>query len=96
MAVAMHRLFEGSSRASALALVVVHQTTPHTTKLSAWAIVAVVVAALLIVVCLAWGVARWFAYEPHWTVTLRHSLAEASWRLGGTWGEFADWLRLGR
>jgi hypothetical protein len=47
-------------------------------------------------VCLAWGVARWFAYEPHWTVTLRHSLAEASWRLGGTWGEFSDWLRLGR
>jgi hypothetical protein len=92
----VHSILEGSPRASAFALVVVRQTTPHTTKLSAWAIAAVAAAALLIVVCLAWGAARWWAYEPHWTVSLRHSLAEASWRLGGTWGEFADWLRLGR
>ncbi len=82
----VHRILEGSSRATTLALVVVHRTTPHTTKLSAWAIVAVVAAALLIVVCLAWGVARWFAYEPHWTVTLRHSLAEAKLAPGGHLG----------
>ncbi len=60
------------------------------------AIVAAALAALLIVVCLAWGLARWWAYEPRWTVSLRHSLAEAGWRLSGTWEEFSDWLRLGR
>ncbi len=92
----MHRILEGSSRAPELAVVVVRHTTPHTTKLSAWALAAAVVAALLIVVCLAWGAARWWAYEPRWTVSLRHSLAEAGWRLSGTWAEFSDWIRLGR
>ncbi len=96
MASAMHRILEGSSRAPALALVVVRQTTHHTTKLSTWAIVAAALAALLIVVCLVWGAARWWAYEPRWTVSLRHSLAEAGWRLSGTWDEFSDWVRLGR
>jgi amino acid transporter len=67
-----------------------------TTKLSTGAIVAAVLAALLIVVCLVWAVARWWAYEPRWKVSLRHCFAEASWRLAGAWGEFADWLRLGR
>jgi hypothetical protein len=67
-----------------------------TTKLSTGAIVAVVCAALLILVCLTWGVARWWAYEPRWTVSLRHCVAEASWRLSGAWREFSDWARLGR
>ncbi|MFI5004902.1 MAG: hypothetical protein ACHQE6_07805 [Solirubrobacterales bacterium] len=65
-------------------------------RLSTGAIVAAALAALLIVVCLAWGAARWWAYEPRWTVTLRHSLAEAGWRLSATWDEFADWARIGR
>ena len=67
-----------------------------TTKLSTGAIVAAALAAALIVVCLAWAAARWWAYEPRWRVSLRHCIAEASWRLSGTWEEFADWLRLGR
>jgi hypothetical protein len=66
------------------------------TRLSTGAIVAVVLAALLILVCLAWGAARWWAYEPRWTISLRHSLAEASWRLSTSWDEFSDWVRLGR
>jgi hypothetical protein len=66
------------------------------TKLSTEAIVAAALAVLLIVVCLAWGIARWRAYEPHWTLSLRHSLAEAGWRLSATWDEFSDWARLGR
>jgi hypothetical protein len=94
---AMHRILEGSPRASALALVVVRHTTPTpTTRLSTGAIVAAVLAALLILVCLAWGAARWWAYEPRWAVLLRHCLAEATWRLASTWDEFSDWLRLGR
>ncbi len=66
------------------------------TKLSTGALVAAALAALLIVVCLVWAVARWWAYEPRWMVSLRHSLAEAGWRLSGTWEEFSDWARLGR
>jgi hypothetical protein len=67
-----------------------------TTKLSTGAIVAAALAALLIVVCLAWGAARWSAYEPRWLVSLRHCLAEAGWRLSSTWDEFSDWARIGR
>jgi hypothetical protein len=97
MILAMHRILEGSSRAPTLALVVIrHTTEPTTTKLSTGAIVAAALAALLIVGCLAWGAARWWAYEPHWTISLRHSLAEAGWRLSGAWEEFSDWARLGR
>jgi hypothetical protein len=66
------------------------------TKLSTGAIVAAALAVLLILICLAWGVARWFAYEPRWSISLRHSLAEASWRLSASWDEFSDWARIGR
>jgi hypothetical protein len=86
---------EGLSRAPALALVVVRHTTPPA-RLSTGALVAAALAALLIVVCLAWAAARWWAYEPRWTVALRHSLAEAGWRLSASWAEFSDWVRLGR
>jgi hypothetical protein len=65
-------------------------------RLSTGAIVAAALAALLIVLCLLWGAARWWAYEPRWTVSLRHSLAEASWRLSASWDEFSDWARIGR
>jgi hypothetical protein len=75
---------------------VVRRTTAAPTQLSTGAIVAAALAALLIIVCVAWGAARWWAYEPRWTVSLRHSLAEAGWRLSGTWDEFSDWIRLGR
>jgi hypothetical protein len=92
----VHRVLEGLSRAPALALVVVRHTSSPTTRLSTGAIVAAAVAALLIVVCLVWGAARWWAYEPRWTVSLRHSLAEAGWRLSASWEEFSDWVRLGR
>jgi hypothetical protein len=51
---------------------------------------------LLIIVCLIWGAARWWAYEPHWLISLRHALAEAGWRLSASWDEFSDWARLGR
>ncbi len=65
-------------------------------SISAVAIVAAALAALLIVICLLWGTARWYAYEPHWTVSMRHSLAEAGLRMSATWDELADWARLGR
>jgi len=63
--------------------------------LSSEAIVAVALAALIILVCLAWAVARWWAYEPHWLPSARHSCAEAGLRLSATWGELRDWMRIG-
>jgi hypothetical protein len=80
-----------------LAVVLTH--TAHAaahTRLSTGAIVAAALAAVLIVLCLAWAAARWWAYEPRWWLSLRHCLAEAGFRVAGTWEDFADWVRLGR
>jgi hypothetical protein len=90
-----------SARGLPLVVTLTTKTAPvvkaaSTTKLSTGAVVAAAVAALLIVACLVWAVARWSAYEPRWTVSLRHCIAEASWRLSCTWEEFSDWARLGR
>jgi hypothetical protein len=65
-------------------------------SISAAAIALAVVAALAALACVAWAIARWQAYEPHWAVSLRHSLAEAGFRASATWAEFTDWARLGR
>jgi hypothetical protein len=55
-----------------------------------------VLAGLLALACLAWGLARMLAYEPRWVQSLRHALAEGGFRASATWAEFADWARLGR
>jgi hypothetical protein len=89
---ALTRLLSWAPTSAAVVVRVAHPTS----RLSTGAIVAVVAAAALILACVVWGAARWWAYEPRWTVSLRHSLAEAGWRLSGTWAEFSDWLRLGR
>jgi hypothetical protein len=60
------------------------------------AIVLAVLAALLALGSAAWALARMAAYEPRWTVGLRHSMAEAGYRASATWSELADWIRLGR
>ena len=60
------------------------------------AIIAAILAALALLVSLAWGVSRLLVYEPTWVLTLRHSLEEASFRVSATVSEFADWVRLGR
>jgi hypothetical protein len=65
-------------------------------KLSTAAIVVAAIAALLALGCAAWGLARRRAFEPHWLLSLRHSMAEAGFRTSATWAEFADWARLGR
>jgi hypothetical protein len=54
------------------------------------------VAALLVLLCAAWAIARARGVQPHWTLSLRHSTAEASHRVSATWAEFGDWVRLGR
>jgi hypothetical protein len=45
---------------------------------------------------LAWGAARWWAYEPPWLLRARHATAEAGWHTSAAWAEFRDWVRLGR
>lgn len=72
-----------------------HRTSSGPTHLSPWAIAAATFAVLLILASLAWGAARWYAYEPRWGLSLRHALEEAGLRLGATWAEFADWAKLG-
>jgi hypothetical protein len=64
--------------------------------LSTGAIVIAVLAALLVLACIAWALARSSAFEPHWLLSLRHAIAEAGFRASATWSEFADWARLGR
>lgn len=65
-------------------------------KLSQEAIVALILAGVLIVLCLIWGAIRWLAFEPRWMLSARHSLDEASFRISASLAEFADWIRLGR
>ncbi|MBA2637714.1 MAG: hypothetical protein H0U79_05775 [Solirubrobacterales bacterium] len=55
-----------------------------------------VLVALVAVAALAAAVAGLMAWEPPWLPGARHALAEAGWRVSGTWDEFVDWLRLGR
>jgi hypothetical protein len=54
------------------------------------------VAALLALGAAAWALARYFAYEPSWSLVARHALAEASFRTSATWAEVKDWARIGR
>jgi len=63
---------------------------------SPWVVLVVVVGTLALLLLLIAGLARWRAWDPPWLRRARHSCAEASWRVGGTWSEFTDWVRLGR
>jgi hypothetical protein len=55
-----------------------------------------VIGGLMALAALLYGLARWWAWEPHWLLRARHAGAEAGWRASGSWAEFMDWLRLGR
>jgi hypothetical protein len=65
-------------------------------NVSGAAIAAAAVAALVALGCLAWALARMSAFEPRWTLSLRHAVAEAGFRASAMWAEFSDWVRLGR
>jgi hypothetical protein len=72
--------------------------TPATSgirHISALAIVIAALGALLVLGCAAWALMRRRAFEPHWWLAMRHSMAEAGYRTSATWAEFTDWLRLG-
>ncbi len=67
----------------------------HTTSLSNEAIAAAIFAVLLILGTVAWAIVRARAAEPHWTISLRHAMAEAGFRMSATWAEFTDWVKIG-
>jgi hypothetical protein len=67
----------------------------HSSTLSTGAIVLAAAAALLVLACIGWALARRRAFEPHWLLSLRHAMAEAGSRVSATWAEFSDWVRLG-
>jgi hypothetical protein len=71
------------------------QHLAHSGGLSTGSIVIAVIAALVALLCLAWALARMLAFEPRWSLSLRHTVAEAGFRAAAIWAEFSDWARLG-
>jgi hypothetical protein len=59
-------------------------------------VVLAILAGLLALGALLFGVARWFAWEPAWAVRMRHATGEAGSRASSTWAEFTDFVRFGR
>lgn len=55
-----------------------------------------VMAGLLALGAMTFGLVRWRAWEPAWADRLRHAAGEAGWRASSTWAEFTDFVRLGR
>jgi hypothetical protein len=64
--------------------------------LSTTAVVLIVLAGVLLLGCAVWGLAQAQAWEPRWSLALRHAVAEAGFRASAAWREFGDWARLGR
>jgi hypothetical protein len=52
--------------------------------------------ALCALVALAWAAAGRFGWAERRLAGPRRAFREASFRAGGTWADFADWLRFGR
>jgi hypothetical protein len=55
-----------------------------------------VIAGLLAIGVLVFGLVRWRAWEPAWASRFRHAAGEAGWRASSTWAEFTDFVRFGR
>ncbi len=80
---------------SPIAVIVVARTHPSSGT-PAGVIIVAVIALLLVVAALLWGIARWLGVEPAWWQNVRRTLAEASWHAEAAWADFADWIRVGR
>jgi|GEM_PF-2977087 hypothetical protein len=79
-----------------LGTIVLRRQPSHAGGTSGAAIALALAAALVALCAAAWAVARMTAWEPRWTLSLRHSMAEAGHRASATWAELGDWIRLGR
>ena len=73
-----------------------HPVAKHSSsKLSGTGILLIVLAGAALLAALLWAAFSFAVLEPHWLLSLRHSLAEAGYRASAVWAEFADWVRLG-
>ena len=72
------------------------RTTDSATDAPFPLIALAILAALLALGTLAFGLVRWRAWEPAWADRFRHAAGEAGWRASSTWAEFTDFVRLGR
>jgi hypothetical protein len=61
-----------------------------------WLVVLAALGLLVLLAGAAAATARALGREPRWAAPARHAWAEAGYRAGNTWGDFVDWLRLGR
>lgn len=59
-------------------------------------IVLAIVTTMLALMALAVLAVRRLGLDPRWARGWHHAFAEAGWRAGGTFEDFADWLRFGR
>jgi hypothetical protein len=59
-------------------------------------VVLAILAGLLGLGGLLFGLVRWRAWEPEWAIRVRHATGEAGWRASSTWAEFTDFVRFGR
>ncbi len=90
---------EPTSTLSTLTLKRVSPVAAHAhqaTHASSSTIAVAAVGALIVLACLAWALFRVLALEPRWTLSARHAIAEAGFRVAATWAELSDWARLGR
>ena len=55
-----------------------------------------ILAGLMALSGVGFGVARWVGWEPAWADGFRHAAGEAGWRASSTWAEFSDFVRFGR
>jgi hypothetical protein len=78
-----------TSTAGSLAALAAHSSSHVSTA----AIAAAVAAGIVALACVAWALARMLAWEPRWSLSLRHAVAEASVRASSTWEQFTDWVR---
>ena len=65
-------------------------------EISNAAIALAAAGALLVLGSAGWAIYRLGGFQARWTVSLRHSVDEADYRLGETAAELRDWARLGR
>ncbi len=75
---------------------VARKTTSQSNHISTGALALAILGALLALGCAVWVVGRWLALEPRWTISMMHSLREATYHASATWAEFSDWARIGR
>jgi hypothetical protein len=77
-------------------MIVVLAAASTQTTFSTGAIAIAALAAVLVLGCIVWAIARRRALEPKWLFSLRHAVSEAGFHASATWAEFTDWVKLGR